>query len=47
MCCLCECFLSFPQGISILVGFDGKPTRKFGLSWSESPTAIGICFQIF
>jgi hypothetical protein len=34
--------LLLKESISILVGFDGKPTRKFGLSWSEPPTAIGI-----
>jgi hypothetical protein len=32
------------DSISILVGVDGKPTRKFGLSWNEPPIAIGYRF---
>jgi hypothetical protein len=27
--------------ISIFLGFDGKTTRKFGLSWTEAPLALG------
>ncbi len=27
--------------ISIFIGFDGKTTRKFGLSWSETPICLG------
>jgi hypothetical protein len=30
------------QDISIFIGFDGKPTRKYGISWSETPTVMGI-----
>ena len=27
--------------ISIFLGFDGKTTRKFGLSWTEPPICLG------
>jgi hypothetical protein len=29
------------DNISIFIGFDGKPTRKYGLSWSETPVVLG------
>jgi hypothetical protein len=32
------------DNISIFLGHDGKPTRKFGLSWSEIPLAISYYF---
>jgi hypothetical protein len=38
--CLTECNVE----ISIFIGYDGKPTRKHGLSWSESPSVLGYSF---
>eukprot|EP01116_Phalansterium_solitarium_P000135 TRINITY_DN10090_c0_g1_i1.p1 TRINITY_DN10090_c0_g1~~TRINITY_DN10090_c0_g1_i1.p1 ORF type:complete len:892 (-),score=174.91 TRINITY_DN10090_c0_g1_i1:69-2744(-) len=32
------------DNISIFIGFDGKPTRKYGLSWSETPLEIAYAF---
>jgi hypothetical protein len=33
--------LNAAADISIFTGFDGKTTRKFGLSWSETPICMG------
>lgn len=30
--------------ISIFIGFDGKPTRKYGLAWSEPPIVLGYSY---
>jgi hypothetical protein len=29
-----------PYNVGIFVGPDGKPTRKHGLPWTDSPTAV-------
>ena len=29
--------------VSIFVGYDGKPTRKYGLTWSETPSSVCTC----
>lgn len=41
---MCGVVMFRASDISITVGYDGRPTRKFGLSWSEMPTAVGYCF---
>ncbi|KJE91752.1 vesicle fusion protein, variant [Capsaspora owczarzaki ATCC 30864] len=28
--------------ISIFIGYDGKPTRRFGISWSDTPTYLDL-----
>jgi hypothetical protein len=30
--------------MSIFLGFDGKPTRKWGITWGEPPLAVGYSF---
>lgn len=30
--------------ISVFLGYNGKPTRRFGLSWSETPRAVAHSF---
>ena len=32
------------DNISIFLGFDGKPTRKYGFAWNESPLDFGYAF---
>eukprot|EP01120_Amphizonella_sp_Union-15-10_P015169 TRINITY_DN7730_c0_g1_i1.p1 TRINITY_DN7730_c0_g1~~TRINITY_DN7730_c0_g1_i1.p1 ORF type:complete len:877 (+),score=183.62 TRINITY_DN7730_c0_g1_i1:97-2727(+) len=32
------------EHISIFLGSDGKPTKQYGMSWSELPVALGFCF---
>lgn len=32
------------DNISIFIGFDGKPTKKYGLTWSEPPIALSYSF---
>jgi len=32
------------DNISVFIGHDGKPTRRYGLSWSETPVAIGCSY---
>eukprot|EP01114_Cavostelium_apophysatum_P004200 TRINITY_DN1437_c0_g2_i2.p1 TRINITY_DN1437_c0_g2~~TRINITY_DN1437_c0_g2_i2.p1 ORF type:complete len:873 (+),score=238.27 TRINITY_DN1437_c0_g2_i2:146-2764(+) len=32
------------DNVSIFIGFDGKPTRKYGLLWTETPTVVGYSF---
>ena len=32
------------DNISIFIGFDGKPTRKYGISWSETPLQMEYTF---
>eukprot|EP01130_Rhizamoeba_saxonica_P008537 TRINITY_DN3456_c0_g1_i2.p1 TRINITY_DN3456_c0_g1~~TRINITY_DN3456_c0_g1_i2.p1 ORF type:complete len:767 (-),score=140.41 TRINITY_DN3456_c0_g1_i2:83-2383(-) len=30
------------NNISLFIGHDGKPTRRFGLTWSDSPLALSV-----
>jgi hypothetical protein len=32
------------DNIGIFIGFDGKPTRSYGLSWSEPPVGLGFYY---
>ena len=32
------------DNISIFLGFDGKPTRRYGIAWNEAPVDFGYAF---
>lgn len=32
---------------SIFIGFDGKPTRKYGIVWTETPSIVGTNTWLF
>ena len=33
------------DSLSVFIGFDGKPRRKLGLSWTDVPMVCAVCIM--
>ena len=32
------------DNVGIFIGFDGSPTRRYGLTWAEAPTLLALSY---